>query len=112
MDQNKAMRSHLSPCRGLEARRRWYRAAAARPTVLVVAASVAAALLMAGFLFGVRLTPSGGNTAWVSAGVRDVLKAGTYAYSYVSTVETEHVFVEINVPNVTVSECALYLLCT
>ncbi|XP_039775515.1 probable fucosyltransferase 7 [Panicum virgatum] len=78
MDQNKAIRSHLSPCRGLEARRRWYRAAAARPTVLVVAASVAAALLMAGVLFGVRLTPSGGNSTWVSAGVRDVLKAGTH----------------------------------
>jgi xyloglucan fucosyltransferase len=77
MDQNKAIRSHLSPCRGLEARRRWYRAAA-RPTVLVVTASVAAALLMAAVLFGVRLTPSGGNSTWVSAGVRDVLKAGTH----------------------------------
>ncbi|PUZ47391.1 hypothetical protein GQ55_7G160900 [Panicum hallii var. hallii] len=74
MDQNKAIRFHLSPCRGLEARRRWYRAAA-RPTVLVVTASVAAALLMAAVLFGVRLTPSGGNSTWVSAGVRDVLKA-------------------------------------
>ena len=90
MDQNKAIRSHLSPCRGLEARRRWYRAAAARPTVLVVASSVAAALLMAGFLFGVRLTPSGGNSTWVSAGVRDVLKAGTHNDVYICFSKRDH----------------------
>ncbi|CAN6235173.1 unnamed protein product [Urochloa humidicola] len=74
MDKNKVIRSHLSPCRGLEARRPWCRAAA-RPPTLVITVSVAAALLMSVVLFGVRLTPSGGNDTWVSAGVRDVLNA-------------------------------------
>ncbi|CAN6269999.1 unnamed protein product [Urochloa humidicola] len=76
MDKNKITRSHLSPCRGLEARRPWCRAAA-RPPALVITVSVAAALLMGVVLFGVRLTPSGGNntSTWVSAGVRDVLNA-------------------------------------
>jgi xyloglucan fucosyltransferase len=75
MDQKKVMRSHLSPWRGLATptRRRWCQAAARPTTVLVIAVTVFAALLLAVVLFGVRLTPSG-----VSAGVRVVLKAGTY----------------------------------
>ncbi|CAN6275844.1 unnamed protein product [Urochloa humidicola] len=70
----------LSPRRGSVARRRWCRAAA-RPAALAIAASVAAALLLAVVLFGVRLTPSGGNHTWFSDGGRDVLlmKAGAAA---------------------------------
>jgi xyloglucan fucosyltransferase len=80
MDKKKFIKSYLSPGRGLEARRRWWCRPAARPTVLVITVGLVAALLMAVVLFGVRLTPSGGGSnSWVSAGVRDVLKAGTYA---------------------------------
>ncbi|CAL5031768.1 unnamed protein product [Urochloa decumbens] len=74
MDKNKVIRSHLSPYRGLESRRPWCRASS-RPPTLVITVSVVAALLVGVVLFGVRLTPSGGNNTWVSAGVRDVLNA-------------------------------------
>ncbi|CAN6269997.1 unnamed protein product [Urochloa humidicola] len=68
----------LLPCRGSSAaRRRWCRAAA-RPAAPAIGVSVAAALLLAVVLFGVRLTPSGGNhTSWIFDGGRDdVLKSG------------------------------------
>jgi len=78
MDQKKVMRSHSSPWRGLAARRRWCQAAARPTTVLVIAVTVFAPLLLAVVLFGFRVTPSGANSTWVSAGVRVVLKAGTY----------------------------------
>ncbi|CAL5068120.1 unnamed protein product [Urochloa decumbens] len=67
----------LLPCRGSSAaRRRWCRPAARPSSALAIAASVAAALLLAVVLFGVRLTPSGGNNSWVFDGGRDVLKSG------------------------------------
>ncbi|XP_066347463.1 probable fucosyltransferase 7 [Miscanthus floridulus] len=75
MDQKKVMRSHSSPWRGLAARRRWCQAAARPTTVLVIAVTVFAPLLLAVVLFGFRVTPSGANSTWVSAGVRVVLKA-------------------------------------
>jgi len=80
MDQKKVMRSqsYLSPWRGSAARRRWCQAAARPTTVLVIAVTVFAPLLLAVVLFGFRVTPSGANSTWVSAGVRVVLKAGTY----------------------------------
>ncbi|CAO2042479.1 unnamed protein product [Urochloa humidicola] len=66
----------LLPCRGSSAaRRQWFRAAA-RPAAPAIGVSVAAALLLAVVLFGVRLTPSGGNHTWFSDGGRDDVKAG------------------------------------
>ncbi|RCV33862.1 hypothetical protein SETIT_7G116900v2 [Setaria italica] len=90
----------LSLCRGLAARRRWFRTAAcrglaarrrwcrtaARPAALAITVSVVtAAVLLAAALFGVRLTPSGsgGNNTWVLDGGRAVLKAGTAPFATV-----------------------------
>ncbi|GJN27452.1 hypothetical protein PR202_gb15479 [Eleusine coracana subsp. coracana] len=70
----KGNRAHSSPWR-VVAQRRWWRRAAARPTVLVFAASVVGVAVAAAVLFGARWTPAAGDGTWVSAGVRVVLNA-------------------------------------